>query len=1118
MERRFEDLSSSCQSRSLSGSSNFSELRERMAKQTKETKRQQEEVEQATKLTMEKIGRSFTGSLAHKHLPDFSHTTGFLGSDTVKPGLNCQNDLSSGSYCKRSFTSHNKRDTEEFQNSGFGLENDHQEKTLQDYRMQVKMLEKMLGETYRLSEQQRLDFDKTCTELQVKLQEVQMERDTLAEKRYKERQDQEDLINQMQATVNELEKIKKTHNEQMKEALSRSEALLKKQNLQDKVLHKLRAIILDYGKRSGKKITSPDRGDSLSFSNLGTAMERLLSDLDAEISQLQGKIQPMEDLLESFKQESQRKLESLIKQHQEQMENLIVCHNQKVAELNEKISLSRNQAQNIQSQVETVQEQARNQNAIHINQLSDLETSVAQLKSELHEAKRIYKEHIESLEKSLSQARSESEFAKKESGQRRQEFRILETQYQQIMADLQNVKDELIMEKEQNKELRESDATNTITIANLKKELEEQSKQSHHLDDLVNTLKDNCQAYVEHQLVAGKREKDALDKILSLENQLDVVMDELKSFKDIQKNVAHLHTCLEEKEKDFQELATEKQNIYQLLEAKNQELCTKEAELGQHISEENAAKLKLAENEQKIKILQQQVENVALIAGQHSRNFEATQNEKMQLLKDIGEIKQEVQHLKITKKNLNDRLKEIESVKTDLMESNSEKTNIIKELTLEKNQLETKLEAQQNQMAKITEEMEDMKKKHFSKCEEMEKLEAKLNSQLTITKDELEQTRNTLKSLQRADGHAIKVAMGMQRQITSKRGKIDALQSRVNFLEESVKSYSSEKKYLKEENIRLCEELATVVAERATLTKEISNLHNLEGDLTEKTGKLETALKKTSGQLAECQRVIQQQEQELVYLKLQNALDARELHGPAYSLAEQPPRPQLYPVSNYNSSNIQKAAIHLFALKPEIQQEDNKKRSSEQQLGNQKNLYISANSIPTTDVNDFQKMAEKPCVLQNIGTDISVGRNSMQRIETFNTRDISTLHTRDLEDEPINPSHTNREFEYSFLSATPRYASSPRKLTIPPKSPVHSLLVSAPESDSQLAEKAEKISCVQNKDENAGPTCRKLQGRLYSLQNLIADLQIKNQEATSMIQTQEKRIKKVKVQKKLLNT
>ncbi|XP_028658155.2 coiled-coil domain-containing protein 158-like isoform X2 [Erpetoichthys calabaricus] len=1080
MERSFEDLSS-CQSRSLSGSSNFSELRDKMEKQTKETKRQQEEVEQATKLTMEKIGRSYTGSLAHKHLTDFSHTTGFLGSDTVKPGLNSQNDLSPGSYCKRSFTSHHKRDTEEFHNSGFGLENDHQEKTLQDYRMQVKMLEKMLGETYRFSEQQRLDYDKTYTELQVKLQEVQMERDTLAEKRYKERQDQEDLINQMQATVNELEKIKKTHNEQMKEALSRSEALLKKQNLQDKVLHKLRAIILEYGKRSGKKITSPDRGDSLSFSNLGTAMEKLLSDLDGEISQLQGKIQPMEDLLESFKQESQRKLESMIKQHQEQ-------------------------------------EQARNQNATHINQLSDLETSVAQLKSELHEAKRIYKEHIESLEKSLSQARSESEFAKRESGQRRQEFRILETQYQQIMADLQKVKDELIMEREQNKELRENDATNGITIANLKKELEEQSKQSHHLDDLVNTLKDNCQAYVEHQLVAGQREKDALDKILSLENQLDVVMEELKSFKDIQKNVAHLHTCLEEKEKDFQELITEKQNIYQLLDSKNQELCTKEVELGQHIAEENAAKLKLAENEQKIKILQQQVENVALIAGQHSRNNEATQNEKTQLLKDIGEMKQEVQHLKITKKNLNDRLKEIESVKTDLMESNSEKTNIIKELTLEKNQLETKLEAQQNQMAKITEEMGDLKKKHFSKCEEMEKLEAKLNSQLTITKDELEQTRTTLKSLQRTDGHAIKVAMGMQRQITSKRGKIDALQSRVNFLEESVKSYSSEKKYLKEENIRLCEELATVVAERATLTKEISNLHNLEGDLTEKTGKLETALKKTSEQLSECQRVIQQQEQELVYLKLQNALDARELHGPAYSLAEQQPRTQLYPVSNYNSSNIQKAAIHLFALKPEIQQEDNKKRFSEQQLGNQKNLYIPANSSPTTDVYEVQKMAEKPCVLQNIGTDLSVGRNSMQKIETFNTGDISTLHTRDLEVEPINPSHTNREFEYSFLSATPRYASSPRKLTIPPKSPVHSLLVSAPESDSQMAEKAEKISCVQNKDENAGPTCRKLQGRLYSLQNLIADLQIKNQEATSMIQTQEKRIKKVKVQKKLLNT
>lgn len=68
----------------------------------------------------------------------------------------------------------------------------------------------------------------------------------------------------------------------------------------------------------------------------------------------------------------------------------------------------------------------------------------------------------------------------------------------------------------------------------------------------------------------------------------------------------------------------------------------------------------------------------------------------------------------------------------------------------------------------------------------METTTNKLKMQLKSAQSELEQTRNTLKSMEGSDGHAMKVAMGMQKQITAKRGQIDALQSKIQFLEEAM--------------------------------------------------------------------------------------------------------------------------------------------------------------------------------------------------------------------------------------------------------------------------------------------------------------------------------------------
>lgn len=85
-------------------------------------------------------------------------------------------------------------------------------------------------------------------------------------------------------------------------------------------------------------------------------------------------------------------MELLLQQHQDRIEQLINEHEIEITGLTEKASSARSQANSIQSQLEIIQEQARNQNSMYMRQLSDLESTVSQLRSELREAKRMYED------------------------------------------------------------------------------------------------------------------------------------------------------------------------------------------------------------------------------------------------------------------------------------------------------------------------------------------------------------------------------------------------------------------------------------------------------------------------------------------------------------------------------------------------------------------------------------------------------------------------------------------------------------------------------------------------------------------------------------------------------
>ncbi|XP_074130472.1 coiled-coil domain-containing protein 158 isoform X3 [Sminthopsis crassicaudata] len=1033
---------------------------------------------------------------------------------------------------------------------------EHIERVLEEYSHQVKDLQRRLNESAELHEKQKFHLRQSVIDLQTKLQEMQMERDALADIRRRETLSQEDLRNQLQNTIHELETAKRLQEEMLRESTNQTEQLRKVMLSHEGVLQEIRAILVDYEETTGKRIYEHETISTLHVRNLGTAISKLLRELDTEVSYLKGRIFPVEDQLESLKSESQNKIELLLQQHQDRIEQLMNEHELEITGLSEKASSARSQANSIQSQLEIIQEQARNQNSMYMRQLSELESTVSQLRSELREAKRMYEDKIEDLEKQLVLANSELTEARTERDQFSQESGNLDDQLQKLLADLHKREKELSLEKEQNKRLWDRDTGNSITIDHLRRELDDRNMEVQRLETLVKTMKTECQGQMERQMAAIQGKNESLEKVSSLTAQLEStkemlrkVVEELTAKKmtleSSERTVSDLTLSLQEKERAIEATNAEITKLRSRVDIKLQELQHLKNE-GDHLrnvqSECEALKLQMVEKDKVIEILRQQIENMTQLVGQHGRTAGAMQVEKNQLEKEINDRKLELQEFKIIKdkkdskiRELEARLSDLELEKVKLVNAGSERLRAVKDMKQERDQLLAEVKNSRNELSSLSEDYEVLKRNYRNKSEEMECTTNKLKMQLKSAQAELEQTRNTLKTMEGSDGHAMKVAMGMQKQITAKRGQIDALQSKIQFLEEAMTNASKEKRFLKEEKNKLSQELNIVATEKNKMAGELDILRSQERRLKEKVANMEIALDKASLQFAECQDIIQRQEQESVRLKLQHTIDVKELQGPGYnpsSSVKQRLIPSL-PTSRPHSANLptsQSAISYVSHIpaKVAILKED-PTRDLKQLLHELRSVINEEPSVslPKND-GDIGRPSTGGAI--HMGADDAVRdslTDSKLRTEMFN-RDPATLHAGDLED-------TSNTFTFpssvspSIVAGGSRYVTSPKKFSQEPKSTerttTHPHLTSSAEdslsskSDYRAAKltHTSDIKVSQNQPvETTGKTCRKLQNRLESLQNLVEDLQMKNQAMSSMIRNQEKRIQKVKDQEKML--
>ncbi|XP_038615398.1 coiled-coil domain-containing protein 158 [Tachyglossus aculeatus] len=975
---------------------------------------------------------------------------------------------------------------------------EHMERVVEEYSCQVKDLQKRLSETTESQEKQKYHLRQSIFELQTKLQEVQLERDALIDIRRKEAQSQEEVKSQFQATIEELEAAGRLQEEMLRESGDRSEQLRKAVRSQEEALREIRHVLVDFEERTGKTVDGHEAAADLHVRRLGPAIGRVLRELDAELAYLKGRIFPVAEQLESLQNESQDKVQLLLQQHQERIEQLVSEHKLEVAELTEKANSAHGRAQSFQSQMAIIQDQARNQNSLYMRQLSELESTVSQLRSELRETKRISEDKVEELEKQLALSNAELTEARTERDQFSQESGNLDDKIQMMLAELHKKDKELSLEKEQNKRLWDRDTGNSITIDHLRRELDDRNVEVQHLESLVKKMKDDSQDQMERQMAAIQEKNANLERVSCLAAQLESTKETLRKAVDelsakkmalegSARAVADLTAALQEKERAVEASDAELGRLRSRLDAKLRELRHLKDE-GDRLRDVRAAdrealRLQVVQKDNVLDVLQRQVEKMSLLVGRHGRTAGALQVENSRLRKEVDHGKLELQELKVLRDKSDARILELEAQlssldleKSQLVRACTERLRDVKELQLEREHLTMDVKASRGELARISEDYEVLKRNYRNKSQEMERTTQKLKTQLKSAQAELEQTRVTLKSMEGADGQALKVAMGMQKQITAKRGQIDALESKIQFLEEAMENTSKEKDFLREEKMKLSLELNSIATEKNKMAGELEILKSQERRLKEKVANMENALDKASLQFAECQDIILRQEQESVRLKLQQTLDVKELRGPGYSSGSSTKQrlPPSSPVPRPASSIRSSLSYTTTVASKSSAQKDDPTRDLKQLLQELRKVISEEPPVPLTKMDSADgrnlRGTTEPTADSSLRSDtynrsISV-RESIEssRADKVFNRGPTTSYLGDPE-EPAGNFSFSSTGSPPGLQAAPPFSSSPKSSRGPrpgERSPVQTPPTSFPEDEaSSSAASTAEYRCAQ---------------------------------------------------------
>ncbi|XP_073398023.1 coiled-coil domain-containing protein 158 isoform X2 [Dendrobates tinctorius] len=743
----------------------------------------------------------------------------------------------------------------------------------------------LIRDSHRELEQVKLKqphVNQPTSGLHLKLQELIREKTSDVDIRQKGSISQEEG-NKPDLKVKELESTNVIQEAMLTQARAYTE-LLEKLQKQDQILQDTQKAFFIFNEKSNKKVEG-----SFDLSNLGIVLVQTLQELSDEVSFLKTKIQPAEDQLNILKGELKDK-EACRKQLQESYDNLVNEREQERALLVAEMNSVRSHSESLQTRVKSSQDQ----NAKQAEHITSLELKVAQLQSDLRNCKKTYKDKMEELRNQLLSANCLLEDLQNEHSQCKQEYG---GQLLHLNEALKAREEQLNLEKEHNKQLYDREKVNSLTNENLQREMIERRIEVERLQAVVKMMNEEYRKKTEQQLRAIQEKTTSLNATSS---QLKSIKDVLrKTSNDLEaksqcldrteKSLIETRNVLAEKDKSLQRVVDEMKKLRLYAESKKrevQQIRVDNEKMTEMQRDAETLKLLLVEKDNMIITLREQIEAMTKMIGQQNQKIDALEVEKSQILHELTVKRSETQDIALRTEKKEKRILELEELctgleleKSKLANFNTKKILADKKTKKERDKIMFELMETRNDLANLAEDYEALKREYEKQTGDKESATTILKMQLKAAMVELEQTKNTLNTVEDCDGHAVKIATRMQKKITVKREEIDMLQGRVHFLEEALGNATKDKNVLKVEQKQLMQECVREATEKHKLSGTVENLKTENNTLKVNAARTESALEKTLLQLSECQAVIQLLEQETMRLRLQHTLDLQELRG-----------------------------------------------------------------------------------------------------------------------------------------------------------------------------------------------------------------------------------------------
>ncbi|CAJ1069297.1 coiled-coil domain-containing protein 158-like isoform X5 [Xyrichtys novacula] len=889
------------------------ELSAELDRRTKETQRLQEEVENATKLTLERFActhgsQGYPGKSSHNH--NFDDYDSSKDSPTPSPHPPKTSPLACGMYWIPDQCEHKTS-----------------------------------------------SLDKATVNLKTELHKVQMEKDIMSDLRLKDSRTHVVQMEKMLCMLEELQNIKRAGDQKLQQTDEETLSLNKEVETLERNVKEMPHATLSHNK-DGQDITTSS--DMVVISSQLNQVTELMEESNNGKNKLQEK--PFMSQEHPMSEERRGANEP-----NERIEDLIACLGQEVVLLTEKLSSSKNDSSSLSTKLETLKELAERQTSLHLCQVLELEST-------LHS----HKDKVCCLEQQLIQAQSQ-------------------------LVDIQ---------REREKSLQHVEELHS-QICQLKRCGEQQQCE---LQDEVKVLRGQLEEARE-QLRQGKEEKTCLEALLEQRAREGREVQEL-----LEKKTTDLHSRQQEAEQYLAWLEVA-QTQCQILQAEGQ-----------------TVRLQLDDRERMLEVLRSKMESSIQMSEQHSHAINNLHQENSLLSNQLNQHKQEIEQLRVELEMNKSDLAAAEQERRRLRVSVEEQSQHLQEETLKKQQLSSQLAVLQMQFLNLTEEHQQLQQLHIYTSEEHKGVVLKLQGQLRNSHKELDQVRSTLRTLEGADEHGLQVAMEMQKKVTARREQIDSLQSKIQHLEETIEKLHQGKRQQSLEHQHQLQELSFIREEKRQLRREVEALRSKDKQLRERIDKVEAILHKMSESFADCQDFIQLKEQEFFRLKLQHALDLKELQGQNLTAPYAPP-PDL---DSPSPSALTAPPSSQHAFNTHITQKESPAKEF-RSLVKELQGVLSENHRPHTEHasgrSSFLRRRSAPAREHSTSSsdkDKEVKAASRFRRKTCGSephiRRMAELNGKMIHNKP----HTD--------TAAGRFSSSLQFLSLGRRSPVHTLLTSDPNS------------------------------------------------------------------------